>query len=304
MIKRKYVVLLLFSFALILSSCSKGNSSEGNKDNVEESSGPAVGGISGIVDRSYDYVVRTSTAASVVAIEDASVGDVVSFGSYEYDTEEPGNEEILWDVIDEKDGSLLLISHYVIEEVAFTTEKSNPGWGKSYVRVWLNNDFYNDAFTEEEKEKIILSTIDNPSSVEMFEMCGKTALDREWEDTEDYIFLLSWEEAFDYYDIKLVENADAEEKHQKSELFYSANAVAMPSPYLAEKKYEQNLEYRKENGYDTSKAFYPKTSGWLLRSDHQLPLLNMMVSDGGVILGAGTNVEYGIRPVMWIKVEE
>lgn len=299
--KRKKIIFFLLSLVLVFSSCSKGEPSEKNIENADETPAFVEGDYRNINDKAYVFFERASTSASVVGIDEAGVGDIISFGSYEYDTEQPGNEEILWDVIDEKDGKLLVISHYVIEEVAFTTGKGNPGWGKSLVRVWLNDDFYNSAFTEEEKEKIILSTIDNPSSVEMFEMCVETALDSEREDTEDYIFLLSWKEAFDYYDIKLVKNENAEEKHQKSELFYSSKSVAMPTPYLTEKKYEQNWEYRIENGYDTSGAHFSMTSEWLLRSDHQLLFLNMLISKEGVILGASPNAECGIRPAMWIK---
>lgn len=90
------------------------------------------------------------------------VGDVVKMGRYEQDNETGnGDEEIEWIVIDSKQGKALLVSKYILDQQIYGTkngtDKIQNQWMNSTLRLWLNNDFYNESFNEQEK-KIIMDT--------------------------------------------------------------------------------------------------------------------------------------------------
>ena len=95
-------------------------------------------------------------------------GNILLLGSYEQDgIIENGKEPIEWKVVSISDTELVLISRYGLDYQPFD---SNVGrdvseWKTCTLRNWLNNDFYDKAFSEEEKTCILekeLSNIDNP----------------------------------------------------------------------------------------------------------------------------------------------
>ena len=69
-------------------------------------------------------------------------------------------------------------------------DEGNPVFANNYeysaIRSWLNNEFYDSAFTEEEKEYILTTTVDNSLESTMNES-GQYVCD----DTTDNVFLLS-----------------------------------------------------------------------------------------------------------------
>ena len=74
------------------------------------------------------------------------------------------------------------LCHY-FSDVAMTHPAND--WGSSSLRRWLNEDFYNTAFSEEEKALIVRTTLTNRGYSDRFN----------YADTEDYVFLLSYNEA-------------------------------------------------------------------------------------------------------------
>lgn len=84
-----------------------------------------------------------------------------------------------------------MISEYVLDAKAFNTRWADITWAKSTLRKWLNEDFYLDAFSEEERRYIAHSTIKNVDNPTYRTEGGN--------DTEDYIFLLSLAEAEKYF---------------------------------------------------------------------------------------------------------
>ena len=132
--------------------------------------------------------------------------DCVYFGSYYQSKNDDGigeytgdyyKEAIKWRVLEKKDGELFLLSDQSLDSIQFNEdyEKRNPqtgkkdfSWANSDLREWLNDDFYNAAFTSDEKADISLSTVtaDKPRH--------KPTLD-EGPDTQDRVYVLSDEEA-------------------------------------------------------------------------------------------------------------
>lgn len=117
----------------------------------------------------------------------------VTFGAYEQDGNlENGQEPIEWIILDKDDDRMLLISKYILDAQYYyeiNTSAEKIGWEDSTVRTWLNTDFYNTAFGEEEKKYIPLSKI--------ISSWRNTSIT---EETDDYVFLLSNDEVEAYFD--------------------------------------------------------------------------------------------------------
>ena len=119
-------------------------------------------------------------------------GDVVKFGSYWQDSEGKTKNSIEWIVLaQEADGTLLLISRYALDGKPYNTEKKPITWEGCSLRQWLNSDFLNTAFTEEEKGMIRVTQLKNEDNPEYGTKGGSA--------TKDRVFLLSIEEAQRYF---------------------------------------------------------------------------------------------------------
>mgnify|MGYP004485684171 CR=1 FL=1 len=89
----------------------------------------------------------------IETLQTAQVGDVVKFGFYEQDNKKSNGEEPLeWYVLAEEDGKALLLSKYGIQ--FRWADRDYWSWDTSNSREWLNNEFFNDAFDNEEMKYI------------------------------------------------------------------------------------------------------------------------------------------------------
>ncbi len=103
----------------------------------------------------------------------------ITIGSF-VQTEGEAAEPIVWDVISETDDEYFVVSHNCLDYRIFNDGEKSSNWEKSELRKWLNGEFYDSAFSKVEKDKILLTTINN----------GKN------KSTKDNIFLLNEEEFF------------------------------------------------------------------------------------------------------------
>ena len=126
-------------------------------------------------------------AATGTAIDLPDVGGPYYFGRYEQDDDpENGTETIKWRVLAVEEDRVLLFSEYALDMQDFNFNRDRKiTWESSDIRTWLNGDFYNSAFTPEEKDRIIESVIGNS--------------DRLVDNTFDRVFLLSYAEAGEYF---------------------------------------------------------------------------------------------------------
>ena len=67
-------------------------------------------------------------------------------------------------------------------------------YANSFVRYWLNEEFLTKAFSEDERELILTTDVDNSDTSTGFEVNQYAC-----EDTQDKVFLLSYKEAFETY---------------------------------------------------------------------------------------------------------
>ncbi len=100
------------------------------------------------------------------------------------------NDNIEWRILEISEGKALLMKEEALSPLPFHTEFEPVTWESSSIRQWLNSDYLKQAFTEKERNNILLSSIVNEDNPVYRTDGGK--------DTEDYIFLLSISEAVRY----------------------------------------------------------------------------------------------------------
>jgi len=134
----------------------------------------------------------TSTTAAADVTEELSVGDIIAFGSYEQDNDlTNGSEPIHWQVLDVcGDGSILVISRYALGNVNYNSVWTYATWQDCTLRSWMNDEFFNTAFTPEEQSCIKSVVLENPDNSKYGTYGGG--------DTEDKLFCLSLDEVYQY----------------------------------------------------------------------------------------------------------
>ena len=119
-------------------------------------------------------------------LRNAQIGSYITFGSYEQNGNAYRIEEIEWLVLDKTEDRILVISRYILDRHQYHRELTAADWESSSLRKWLNDEFYDAAFSEAEKARIPTVTIHSHSE--------KHA------STEDKLFLLSIPEVNAYFD--------------------------------------------------------------------------------------------------------
>lgn len=132
-------------------------------------------------------------------------GDRVCFGTYEQDGDLAGNDEpIIWKVLEIRNSKALFISEFCLENLPYHLENiPEITWENCTLRKWLNNDFYETAFSSDEKLKISEETIINGANTE-FKISGGR-------NTQDKVFLLSVDEVNEYFKDDNARRANATE---------------------------------------------------------------------------------------------
>ena len=191
---------------------------------------------------------------------------VIKFGKYEQDNNTAnGKEDIEWLILESNDNVATLISKYVLDAQVFDDnvdvdlKKFNQNWAGSSLRKWLNDEFYDQTFSDEEKKFIIDSevkntpVIGNNNSAEPVDMGP---------DTVDKVYILSKSEIRKYFGF---------EENGKSE-----NYQALPSNFAKSKLYEDiNKEdiavWHKEQEYESENEKY---SEYWVRSNVVITTMN------------------------------
>ena len=141
-------------------------------------------------DRTPDTVIVEQPPARRI-----TVGSIVTFGRYEQDNYSKGSREpIEWIVLDVQENRLLLISRYALDCITYGSRQDSVAWETSHVRAWLNSQFLNAAFSEEEQKAILVTEVDNSKNQGYIHYEGDGG-----PNTQDQIFLLSYAEAWRYF---------------------------------------------------------------------------------------------------------
>lgn len=133
--------------------------------------------------------------------------------SRQYDNEYSENrvywfkfEPIKWHILREEEGIALLLADLILDAQEFNATLGNSNesdisassnnWEHSGIRKWLNDVFYNTAFTETEKTLICESKLDNKTTAKPNDD-GRNRYATQQNNTKDSVFLLSYKEVKD-----------------------------------------------------------------------------------------------------------
>lgn len=122
----------------------------------------------------------------------ANIGDKIKFGKYEQDNNSSnGKEEIEWRILTKEGNKVLIISEKALDCKQYNTEHINVTWGTCSLRKWMNDEFYNAAFNDAEKNLIQSTKVTADKNPSYSTDPGN--------DTTDKVFLLSIDEANKYF---------------------------------------------------------------------------------------------------------
>ena len=239
----------------------------------------------------------TTEALETVTLKDAEIGDIVQMGTYEQDGDAETEDPICWDVLDKDGNAVLLISHDVIAYQRFSDNLKCVIWEDSQIRSWLNQEFYAEAFDEEEQASIRETTLENPSTVGFaahVDPSGDVQVRESRPDTKDKIFLLSWKEAEQYYGNRLTDASVLGRKPsravlQKREAIFTDIIIEeLPAMY----PYSRHL------------ADGTERLPWMLRSTGMKDYNILVIGYEGKWDQDYPDSYNGVRPVMWVTVDE
>lgn len=114
------------------------------------------------------------TSTLKVDLSTLEVGQYFDFGYY-------GDENMVWQVVDIQDGKALIVCKNAVEAMAYNETGEAVSWEECSLRTWLNDEFYNVAFTDEERSHIVLTNLSTSGS-ETYNTTGGN-------DTYDYVFI-------------------------------------------------------------------------------------------------------------------
>ena len=222
-------------------------------------------------------------------VAELAVGDHFYYGSYEQDSDETnGAEKVEWRVLDRQGDKVLVISEYALAEHAMDSDynDSNITWETSEGRTWMNGEFFDALFSDEEQEKVLLSTVtadENPWQPEV----------NQGNDTEDHLFLLSTKEAEKYF-------SSSDDRACKNTLEMIPEGETSTEPYYVA------YWLRTKTVRDFSDAPYAQgpiltASTFATVQDVDIPSLER----GGIGFdGNGCYNAFSIRPAMWLDLTD
>ena len=239
---------------------------------------------------------HTTSPEAAVALTEAKVGDIVKFGKYEQNgNTSDGAEDIEWYVLDKGEAGLTLITKDAIQNKMFYSENAKTSWVNSDLRKWLNEEFVNEAFSNNEKGMLRNRNNDNSDGVHSI----------------DVVYVLSREEAYSYFGITADLLAAKPDSYEKACEYFLKNVdsrlYARPSAYAVQNgafawTSENSKKMQQFYGVDVSKA--EGTTGWWLRdTDEQGNSAAYIDSMGNINGTTYVNDALGIRPVINVFVK-
>ena len=204
--------------------------------------------------------------------------EAIVLGSYpQLDASKNPIEWIVLDVLSDK---ALLLSKYILDCMPYNSQFEETTWEKSSLRKWLNNDFYDFAFDENDKKLIIKSNVKN--DIKYFgEVKGGA-------DTVDKVFLLSLDEVKKYF--------GDNDKFDKR-LATCGTQFAKNIDFNGRKLYAP-IDVNENDWYKNNSKYWLRTPG-----SHQTNVAGILF-DGSKSedIGSADNKTIGVRPAVWLKL--
>ena len=224
-----------------------------------------------IYERLTDYKdAENKTTMCDKEIEAAAVRDVafqpgkiVQFGRYPQTTEGNDDTVVEWQVLDRDGRNALLISRYGLDVQPYTWPSAQITWEQCTLRIWLNDTFANRAFSQEEQQAILMTTVVNGSDEGYWKTDGGN-------DTQDKIFLLSYRQAEQYFDVTINNDENIKSRMQPTDYALAHGAGKL---------------------------------GWWLRSQGPEQGTAARVYSVGALDYDFTGFEECVRPALWVNID-
>lgn len=161
-------------------------------DNAVEEKTGLFGKIKGLVtEQRQPETKRNALLPEILRLKNAEVGSSVFFGSLAQDAGGKEATPIEWQVLDKKEGHLLLVSKKGLMAMPFNPNRREVSWESSELRRWLNGEFLKNSFSEAEQMTLASAAVSAKKNPMYNAPAGN--------DTTDKIFLLGITEAEKYF---------------------------------------------------------------------------------------------------------
>ena len=138
-----------------------------------------------------EIIEKDGNIASAIIQLKFAVGNYVIFGNYPQTNDVNDNSPIEWLVLESDGETALLISRYALDCKPYNERYEATTWETCTLRGWLNDEFFNKAFSAEEKQSILQSKVSADKNPKYSTNPGNA--------TKDNVFLLSIVEANKYF---------------------------------------------------------------------------------------------------------
>ncbi len=242
--------------------------------------------------------------------------DVVKgFGSYaQSDKTGQVKDPLNWRLLDIKDNKAVIMTDVLVDSIQFNLKGTDSNqWKDSNIRSWMNSTggtnasgdtvgFYNTAFSADEKAKIALTNV-NMNGNTAFLAYNRTKSADWWEyytdageNTSDYVWTLSGEEAFGYFGLSKIATFEQLGHDPKN----YTNGYFVPSDYA----YAKGV---KINTGGNGAAFVGFGDSWTRsqgrgKDDSGNQYGVFWGSTGSLNSGRPVNTAYGALPVVTVKL--
>lgn len=201
-------------------------------------------------------------------------GKTFEYGIYEQDNDTSnGKEPIEWLVLTREGNEALVVSTLGLETLPYEASEESVDWENCSMRTWLEDTFYEEAFSDREKRSIAEKNIIQHKN-KGYPNCDQG------NNTIDHVFLLS---AYEYSEY-LYNNKAIDAKYREG----------VPSQYVLQKGIDKHDSYKGERCW------------WWLRTSSRYNEKACFVNALGpseVYVGYPINKSGGmIRPAMWIAL--
>ena len=203
------------------------------------------------------------------------VGETLRFGKYD------------WRILDVRDGMALAITEDIVGVRPYDAEFTEEVWESCTLRQYLNGEFL-EGFTEEEKQRIAETKIQNPNNAWYGTWGGK--------DTFDMVFLPSLEEADRYFG----DSGDYINERRKDFDFDSNGFAEDPDGAYFSNAHDEKRQARHKG----EAAFWWLRSPGIHNGSAAFVLPNGGVGVFGLDLYCILDVHCGVRPALWLKFDE
>ena len=212
-----------------------------------------------------------------------TAGSNVTFGTYPQTSSGTDKTAIEWQVLeyDAVNERSLLISRYGLDAKPYNKTKTAVTWEQCTLRTWLNNEFVNKAFSDEEQSVILTTAVDNSKSQ------GYSGWNTNGgNNTQDKVFLLSYAEANKYFGVEHY-SVNGSDKNTRSRVAPTAYATKQGASTI-----------------NSSTADGQAAGWWWLRSPGNNQSYAAFVGIGGSLYSLIVDSTSGcVRPALWINLK-